>query len=118
QALLDELVSGDGTVLPLLPALGVVERRLIRRHGAADRAPRNTVAGLSQAGERTAEALDVRQDVLCRNPAVLERELGGDRSPQRHLPLVLERREPFGPLLDQETPDDSVELGPDERDVG
>src|SRR5689334_2716608 len=74
EPLLDELVRRDRPVLPLLATLRVLERRAVGRHRAAERAPRDAVARLGQAGERALEALDAGEDVRRRDAAVLEGE--------------------------------------------
>ena len=117
EALLNELVRRDRPVAPLLARFRVVQGGLVGGHGAAEGAPGDPVAGLCQARQRPFQTLDSRENAFRPDPAVLERELRRDRRAQRHLSLVLERREPGVPALDEKPTDHAVQLGPDDRDV-
>ena len=69
------------------PLLAVGERRLEAGAGRADRAPDDAEARLVQAGERAAQRGRLREQRVGRKPHVVEQQLGGDRRPERELPV-------------------------------
>ena len=118
QLFLDQLVTGDRLAGELHSLAGVLERRVVALHRRAEPAPADAVARLVQGLERAADAAGASQDVVGRNPAVLEGELAGHRRPQRELAVLLGAHEALGALLDQEAPDSLVGARPHDRDIG
>ena len=60
----------------------------------------------------------MRQQALLGNESIIEHDLPGDGGAQRQLSLDLRRGEALGPTLDQEAANGTVELGPDQGDIG
>ena len=87
-------------------------------HCSTEGAPRNAVAGVVEAGKRTAEALHPRKHAVLGDLAVLEDEFRGDARLQRMLSLHLWRGESRVVLLDDEAANDAVKFGPDHGEVG
>src|SRR5207247_5950162 len=118
---LRELVGGD-RFREHDPFPRILERAVVAGARGAERAPRDPVARLREAGERTAHRARLRQPVLDRDAAAFEEELGGDRGAEAELPLHLARREPRAAALEDEPVHPFraalAQLRPDYRDVG
>src|SRR5437763_1501289 len=63
ELLLDQLVAGERPA-ELAPSERVVARRVPAKFGGAERAPGDAVAGVIEAGERPAQALHIREDIV------------------------------------------------------
>src|SRR5262245_55676537 len=107
----DRLVELDAD---LAGATRLVERRL----RGADRAPRDAVARLREAGQRALDAFDTRQQLRLVHTHVLQHELARVRRAQRELVLDALAGETLRALVDEEAADRALALGPDHRDVG
>src|SRR5260370_20670768 len=114
---LDELVARERA--RELPArLHVVERAMVAASRRAERAPRDSVTRLRQAGEGPTQTTRLRQMVALAEAHVLEHQFRRYRRAHRELAVDIARREPGRPLLDDKPGYPLVHLGPHYRQVG
>ena len=112
QFFLYQLVRSNGLVVELNAPLGVVQRLLVAGHGRPHGAPGNAVARLGQTHERVLQTGGLRQEVLRRNAAVVEQQLGRVGGPQGKLAVDGFGREARRAFLHQKAPDARFGLGP------
>jgi hypothetical protein len=85
---------------------------------AAPIGPRDAVARLREAAERTFQTLHVRQAVRVRHAHVVEEQAARHRRAQAHLLVDFLRRKTLGVRRHDEALDAVIGLRPDDRDVG
>src|SRR5262249_50067817 len=86
--------------------------------GRTDRAPRDPVARLRQAAERTFQTFHVRQTARIRHAHVVEEQRGRHRRTQAHLLVDFLRGEAGHAFFHNETLYPFIRLRPYDRDVG
>ena len=115
---LNKLAGGDGRA-ESLAGLGEGEGFVIDGFEGAERAPGDAVAGLGEAREGTAEAVDIGEHLGAAYANVVEDKLAGDGEAEAHLSLDEVSLEAGAVGGHEEAADCAfVVLGPDEGDVG